>query len=309
MDLSALQREISGLESSLDSIEFWLFLSTLAVVVGLLVEYWFPLWELIEALRKRPFPWKLVLEIVGGVLVTIGVAGELWFQSRASKVETTLRSDSHQIEGILNKQAADAQGEAAEARKEAEGFESQIADAERGAEQLRKDAEGERLARVTIEAKVAWRHLTEKQKSEIATSLGDFSNQEGGSFWFEAGDTEAAIFASDIAESLKAAHIVVQPPASMVVMRESGKFGDPIKPPDTGVILQSTKDERSRLLADAIIRELHLLGFDASRRTDPPFDDRPVPQVWINVEPRPEGPQGEYKLQPAETKNNSKTPK
>jgi hypothetical protein len=128
MELSALQKTTSALETSLDSIEFWLFLSTLAVVIGLVIEYWFPLRELLRAFRERPFPWKLLLEMVGGILVTVGVAGELGFQSRASKVETTLRSDSHQIEGILNKQAADAQGEAAEARKEAEGFQSQIAD-------------------------------------------------------------------------------------------------------------------------------------------------------------------------------------
>ena len=79
-------------------------------------------------------------------------------------------------------------------------------------------------------------------------------------------------------------------------MAESGRLNQPIKRIETGVILQSTKDDLSRSLADAIIRELKVRGFDAARETDPPFDPNPAPQVWVNVEPRPNGPQGEYKL-------------
>ena len=92
-------------------------------------------------------------------------------------------------------------------------------------------------------------------------------------------------------------------------MRESGRFGDPIKPPDTGVIVQSTKDQRSRSLADSIIKELNSRGFDARRQTNPPFDDKPMPQVWVNVEPRPEGPQGEFKLQAEREAKTKKTAK
>jgi hypothetical protein len=42
---------------------------------------------------------------------------------------------------------------------------------------------------------------------------------------------------------------------------------------------------------------LNKRGFDAKRQTDPPFEDKPDPVIWINVESRPRGPQGEYKLQ------------
>jgi hypothetical protein len=197
---------------------------------------------------------------------------------------------SGQLIANIEERASANEREAAQLRKDAEQL-------HKDAEQLRKDAEAEHLARVKIEAKVAWRHITDKQKSEIANRLGDFSNQEGASFWYQAGDTEAAMFATDIAEALKAARIVVQPPADMSVLHESGKFGDPIKHVDTGVILQSTKDARSSALAEAIIRELTLRGFDARRQTNPPFDDRPLPQVWLNVWPLPEGPQGEFKLE------------
>jgi hypothetical protein len=59
MDLSALQQEASRLEASLDSIESWLFISTLAVVIGLVIEYWFPLRDLLQELKHPPFPGRL----------------------------------------------------------------------------------------------------------------------------------------------------------------------------------------------------------------------------------------------------------
>jgi hypothetical protein len=81
-----------------------------------------------------------------------------------------------------------------------------------------------------------------------------------------------------------------------MTMMESGRLGAPVRRTETGVTVQSTKDDRSRQLADAIIHELTVRGFDARRQTDPPFDPNPAPQVWVYIEPRPEGPQGEFKL-------------
>src|ERR1035438_1608734 len=116
MDLSALESRVKALETSLDSLEGLITIATFLVVVGLIVEYWFPFRELIEAVKKRPpFPWGKVAEMIGGVLVTVGVAGELWFQSRASNVQTVIRSDTHQIEAILNKEAGDARKDAGKA--------------------------------------------------------------------------------------------------------------------------------------------------------------------------------------------------
>ena len=85
------------------------------VVVGLIVEFGEDLRELIV---ERPFKWKLFRGMVGGLLITVGVAGELLVQFRASRVETELRADSHEVEALLNKQAADANKQAADARRE-----------------------------------------------------------------------------------------------------------------------------------------------------------------------------------------------
>jgi len=263
--------EVESLKAALNCWERFGYVSTAIVFIGCVGEFIAEFTSLPKTEGSKHKLARLSL-----IVLIFGIAGELLSTVRTSQL-------SGQLIANIEERASANEREAAQLQKDAE--------------QLRKDAEAEHLARVKIEARVAWRHLTDKQKSEIGTQLGDFSNQEGASFWYQAGDTEAAMFAIDIAEALRAAHVVVQPPADLSVLHESGKFGDPIKRVDTGVILQSTKDARSRALAEAIIRELTLRGFDATRQTDPPFDDRPIPQVWLNVWPRPEGPQGEFKLE------------
>jgi len=251
--------------------------ATCLVAIGLVLEYWHPISEFIAEIRRpmTVFRWEKFMEISGAILITVGVLGEFFFAYKASRVETKLRDNNHQIEVLLTAKSSKNEREAA---------------------QLRKEAEDERLARVKIEARVAWRRLTERQKAEIGTTLRRFSNQYA-SLWYNAGDIEESMFASDIAESLQAAYIVIQPPAGVVHMQGYGRFGDPVRRLDTGVILQSTNDSASRSFADAIIKELTLRGFDAARQKDPPFTNDSTPQIRVNVEPRPAGPQGEFKLQ------------
>jgi hypothetical protein len=309
-DASALESSISALESAISDLEskikaldnssvpweysVWAF--TFLVVVGVVMELWvirhewredMETWALAHfgVLRSpgRPLITKLRVEVGSVLLIAIGVMGELGVGIKITSIASQLRGKS----ALLRSKNA-------ELRIASDQL---IALINSETEEAKKEAKAADLARVKIEAAVAWRHLTEKQKADIGTSLGDFSNQEGASFWYEAGDTEAGMFAVDIAEALKVAHIVVQPPAGIVSMRESGRFGDPIKPFDTGVTVSSAKDERSRSLADAIVRELTSRGFDATRGEDNPPKDERRPIVWIKVNPRPEGPQGEYKLQ------------
>jgi hypothetical protein len=175
MDLSSLERSVKALETSLDSIESWLTVSTVLVVIGLIIEYWHPLKDFIEALHKRPpFPWKESMEIVGGVLVTIGVAGELWFQSRASNLETLIRSDSHQIEAFLKKEVDDAQRDAAELN----------------------------LARVQIEQSMEWRHLPKGAAKELCASLPPQTTKSETVAITVMHDPEPAQFATEIADAI-----------------------------------------------------------------------------------------------------------
>jgi hypothetical protein len=243
MDLTALERAVSNLERSLDSLTVWLFISTLLVVVGLVVEYGHDVKELFTS---RPSSRKLAQTVVGGILITGGVTGELIAQFKASRVETELRANSHQIEALLNKEAGDARANAGNAverasnaegnlakaneraanalksaeiaRKDAEAFRLDIAkaneraaNAEREAARLNKIAEDERLARLKIEEKMAPRHLTTEQQRTIASKLRRFAGQ-GVNLYVHSGDTEIEGIARDIVMALgtpNGAHWVV----------------------------------------------------------------------------------------------------
>jgi hypothetical protein len=109
MGTPQLQTDIRALEILLDRIGFWMAVSTALVVLGLILEYWDEIRDLIERIKKRPpFPWKKLLGIVGGVLVTVGVTGELLLQFKGSRIEDVLRAKNHQVEGVLSKEAEDA---------------------------------------------------------------------------------------------------------------------------------------------------------------------------------------------------------
>jgi hypothetical protein len=104
MDPSGLESTSRRLESSLDHWGWWILGSTFVVVLGLVIEYWEPITEFIDEWRRpaAAFPWKKFVELTGGILVTIGVAGELGFTYKASRTETKLRENNHQIEESLN---------------------------------------------------------------------------------------------------------------------------------------------------------------------------------------------------------------
>jgi len=122
MDLSSLEGIAKALEKSLD---FWgsmLLLATALVVIGLVVEYWHDVQEFWVRLTwpMASFPWDKFTALVGGILVTIGVAGELLVTYKASRVETRLRENSHKIEALLTQKAGDAAASAKTAHDEAD---------------------------------------------------------------------------------------------------------------------------------------------------------------------------------------------
>ncbi len=74
MDSSNLDATARALESSQDRFETLLVFCTLLVVVGLIMEYVGPIRD---ALAVRPRNRKLILTAVAGILITVGVSGEL----------------------------------------------------------------------------------------------------------------------------------------------------------------------------------------------------------------------------------------
>ena len=94
---------------------------------------------------------------------------------------------------------------------------SKIAQALKDSADANRTAESERLARVKIESKVAWRRLTQEQPDEMGRNIARRFSRIGVSLWFPAGDSEAAFFAGDIARTMIGTKsLVVQPlPASL----------------------------------------------------------------------------------------------
>ena len=259
------------------------------------------------------------LAFVGWIFIVGGLFGELRASSRIADLSASIQEcsdvrlqEARETAGGAYERAAQTEKEAAEdlkttniarqkaeeARQKAEGFRAQLVNDEKEAAELRKDAEDEHLARAKIEAAVAWRSLSDQQKRDMGAALASFSQRSGASIWFNGSSTEAEMFADDIAQALRFGHITTTSPGGIMEMRQSGKWNGEIKSVETGVVIQSTKAPAAIEFAEALIKQLNSRGFDAKRQTDPPFDEKTTePVIWVNVEPRPKGPQGEYKFE------------
>jgi hypothetical protein len=89
-----------------------------------------------------------------------------------------LQAIQHSEDLRQEEQIAALNKEAGEARKEASAADERAARAESETARLNKLAEEERLARVKIEERIAWRTLTQEQQHRIRNELMPFSGQE-----------------------------------------------------------------------------------------------------------------------------------
>lgn len=168
-----------------------------------------------------------------------------------------------------------------------------IAEAEARAAEANEKAEQERLARVRLAESLAPRRLTKEQQAKLTSKLGGFDKQPI-SFWYAAGDSEAKTFTWEIADAVDAAEWHVFSPASTVALSASGKAMSEAPSIETGVTVISTRHESCQLAAQTLAKALNDLGFDATKREK--IEARDAPGVIVNVEVRPEGPQGVAKL-------------
>jgi hypothetical protein len=233
--------------------------------------------------------WVRVFGRIGIVLVVLGVVGEWRYSGQLEDAHNAIHERDLGIIGETEKAASDAIVRA---------------------DKLDKEAEDERLARVKIEATVAFRSFDEQQKRDIGRKLSRFGNVTGVSIWFAAGTPEAELFADDIADALRFAHIHVRPPGGILTARQGGGPWDtPVVRADTGVVIVPTTNPLAHELADSIVKEFSSMGFDTTRGPDEPSKDNKPPGavVWVTVHARPKGPQGEFKLQAErEVKANNK---
>lgn len=268
---------IDQLERSLDSLGGWLAFWTAVVAIGLVVEYGQSLWILFKAtlrwlFRRAVFDRSLLnATAVGGLLITAGVAAEVWVEVRASQVETQLRNASNKALALLNKEANDARRDAATAMQRA-------AEAERETARLNEVAEAERLARVKLEERTALRDLTPAQFASVSKALTGFPGQGFEMVVFPV-NFESNFIAGYVSGALTNAgwkgpagiRLLPSPPDGMLVQ---------------GIYVQATSDAGSVAAARALFKALN--DAEIAGVFDPaPLSNSDAPRVWVFVGDKP----------------------
>ncbi len=168
-----------------------------------------------------------------------------------------------------------------------------IAEANKAVSIANQQAAAANLEFASLQSKMAPRRFTQEQQERLASGVKPLAPQLA-SVWYGAGDKESENFSWDIASALNAAGWRVFSPASTATLAQSGKPFGTIPRLQTGVVVSSNSDEPSVKAADAVVRELSALGFDARKASK--TGDRAEPVVVVTVQARPEGAQGDQKL-------------
>ena len=171
-----------------------------------------------------------------------------------------------------------------------------IAEANKATSIANQQAATANLELVRLQAKMAPRRLTKAQQERLASGVSSLAPQLA-SVWYGAGDKESENFSWDIASALNAGGWRVFSPASTATLAQSGKPFGTIPRLQTGVVISSNKDEPSMKAAEALARELSALGFEARKASDIGTGHEPL--VVVTVQARPDGAQGELKLNAA----------
>ena len=168
-----------------------------------------------------------------------------------------------------------------------------IAEANKAVSIANQQAAAANLEFASLQSKMAPRRFTQEQQERLASGVKPLAPQLA-SVWYGAGDKESENFSWDMASALNAAGWRVFSPASTATLAQSGKPFGTIPRLQTGVVVSSNSDEPSVKAADAVVRELSALGFDARKASK--TGDRAEPVVVVTVQARPEGAQGDQKL-------------
>ncbi len=164
---------------------------------------------------------------------------------------------------------------------------------EKEAARLTKLAQDESLARLQLEAELAWRRISKDSQSAIADHLVHLSKQMA-QISYNPADLEAQSFASDIASALRGARWEAFEPQAIANMHQVLVTLKTNSPLETGVTVASTKKRTSHAGASALAHELSVLGFDTT--LSPTKFQQFTSTVFIFVGHRPNGVQGEFKL-------------
>jgi hypothetical protein len=255
-------REFEGLIASHN---WWLSLFTIIVAAGIFfeiaVEFVFS--------RDRPRIEKIAVTICG-LIVLGGVIGEYIEGTNVADAANHLQKIADSDVGRLYKEASDANARAGKAEKVASESNERAANADQKTEQ-------ERLARVQLEQKLAFRHLNPEQAASLKTQIAPLAGKQVKIF-AQSRDFEASMFAGQLREILRSAGI----DATL-------GLGDQFGIAYTGVIIETTIHPESTRVAGLLLAALtsKSVGVVAAVATHTPESGQ-TPSVRIAVGSKPE---------------------
>jgi hypothetical protein len=178
---------------------------------------------------------------------------------------------------------------------------------------VQKDTETERMARVEAEESVEWRRISPRQEEQLKNRLATFDVAKTW-FVYDMYNVEAFNFGSQIASALsKPLRWNPTEPEPVMSMREGPVPLGTNPPLETGITISTTGKPSDEEAANALVTTLISLGFDCRRSPKPALnlavnDPQSGPIVFVFINLRPEGRQGEAKLEADARMRQTKTP-
>jgi hypothetical protein len=215
--ISALENEVSKLEVSIDAIEKWLWISSIAVAVGVALEIFFIVHEHLEdrdAWRRgivvtpaRPSRRILAFEIASVLLVCAGIVGELWVGVISGNKNTELRSKNGRVVSLIREKAGNAETAAGVAILRARQLEVE-------AEGLRVQAAKLTADNLRARRQLGERRVTDAQRAQFKKLLKPYPGTEVDVYAVLRYDPyawgEVITFAREIAGALESASLDVR---------------------------------------------------------------------------------------------------
>ena len=212
MAISALENKVSRLEVSIDDLEKYLWIASVAVAVGVTLEVYFLIHAYLSARKEwlkgvissPPKPsFKFALfEIASVLLVVAGIVGELWVGVISASRNSELRSVNNRLVGLIREKAGLADKDAGDAKERAGKLEKEAA-------RLNKLAQDEALARANIEAQLQWRTISDDQERKILAAIPASLAGLKPLVMNVAGDAEGAQYATYIVSVLHKAGMTI----------------------------------------------------------------------------------------------------
>jgi hypothetical protein len=264
-------------ETALDASEILILLCGLILAIGAVGEYieehgTLPGWMKWSRRPKMVFVWMVALSLVGEF---VGDAGVFVFSGHLQTINDGEYAALNKEAGTARRDAGNANKEAGAARTEAANTALRAGKLEKEGATLRKQAEDERIQRLKLQERVAWRTIS---PAEIASASARLSAHKGVviAIGTLADNEEAVSFAEDLATLIRVTgwrFLGVQP---------FGNFGEQ----RFGMRLTATGDVQTRSAAEDLTTELKRFGFDPVLDIGKAFDNG-MPGIYLFVELRP----------------------